>query len=152
MIKRIRARLFHWYFLLRRPMTLGVRILVRDDAGRLLLVRHSYVAGWHLPGGGVERRETAEEAARKELFEEAAIEATGPFELAGFYANRQASPRDHVVVFLLGEWRQSEPFKPTREILEARFFAINELPPDIAVSTRRRLAELIDGEPRSAYW
>jgi hypothetical protein len=84
MIRCIRARLFHWYFLLRRPMTLGVRVLVRDKSGAVLLVRHSYVAGWHLPGGGVERGETAQDAARKELMEEAAIESLGEFELAGF--------------------------------------------------------------------
>ncbi len=152
MIRRIRAQLFHWYFLLRRPMTLGVRVLVRDKSGAVLLVRHSYVAGWHLPGGGVERGETAQDAARKELMEEAAIETLGEFELAGFYANRQASPRDHVVLFKLREWRQKKPFKPTREILEAQFFGLDNLPSDIAKSTRRRLAELVDGEPQSFFW
>lgn len=52
----IRGRLFHTLFLLQRPMTLGVRGLVLDvPAKTVMLIRHTYVPGWHLPGGGVER-------------------------------------------------------------------------------------------------
>ena len=46
-------KVFHLYWRFARGMTLGVRAVVIDDAGRVFLVRHTYVAGWHLPGGGV---------------------------------------------------------------------------------------------------
>ena len=55
----LRARLFHLYFLIRRPLTLGVRAVIHDrEANAILLIRHTYVPGWQLPGGGVEVGET----------------------------------------------------------------------------------------------
>ena len=47
-------RVMHVYWRFARGLTLGVRALVVDGQGRIFLVKHSYVSGWHLPGGGVE--------------------------------------------------------------------------------------------------
>ena len=59
---RALTRIAHVYFALARGMTMGVRAACFDEAGRVFLVRHSYVPGWHLPGGGIERGETALDA------------------------------------------------------------------------------------------
>jgi len=59
-----------------RPTTVGVKCLVVCD-GEFLLVRHNYGHGaWTIPGGGVERGESFEEATKRELFEETGIVAT----------------------------------------------------------------------------
>ena len=50
--------LFFWWSRLTRAKTLGVRVLVQAEAGRVLLVRHTYLDGWYLPGGGVDGGET----------------------------------------------------------------------------------------------
>lgn len=149
----IRARLFHSYFLLSRPMTLGVRALVHDrDAHAVLLIRHTYVPGWHLPGGGVEVGETMVESLRRELDEEGNIELFGPADLRSMHYNTGSSRRDHVALYVVTEYRQREPKKRDREIAEARFFPVGELPADTTPATRRRIAEVFGEAAVSAYW
>ncbi|MEC9401119.1 MAG: NUDIX domain-containing protein, partial [Pseudomonadota bacterium] len=67
------TRLIQGIGLVRNPFTLGVRVIVEDRNSRVLLVRHSYVTGWYLPGGGVDKGETMEEAACREVLEEAGV-------------------------------------------------------------------------------
>jgi 8-oxo-dGTP pyrophosphatase MutT (NUDIX family) len=149
----LRGRLFHFYFLLRRPMTLGVRGLVYDEAlNSVLLIRHTYVPGWQLPGGGVELGETMLEALERELFEEGNIALTAPPELKSLYFNRQASRRDHVALYLIRAFSQSGPKLPDREIAESGFFPLDDLPETVTPATRRRIAEIFGGEPASPFW
>ena len=149
----LRAKLFHTYFLLRRPMTLGVRGLVFDrQAGSVFLIRHTYVPGWQLPGGGVERHETFQLSLERELAEEGNIELTGPPILASLHFNRQSSPRDHVALFLVDAFRQTAPKLPDREIADAGFFPLDSLPADTTPATSRRIDEVLKGRPVSPYW
>lgn len=149
---RVRIRLFHWYFLLRRPMTLGTRVAVFDERGRVLLVRHTYVPGWHFPGGGVERGETAGESLVRELAEEAGIEPLEAPLLVSTHLNRNASPRDHVLFHVCRNWRRLREFRPDREIAEAGFFDLSNLPDGTVAATRQRLAELAGEAEISPYW
>src|SRR5438128_1303607 len=100
-------RVLHAYWRFARAMTLGVRALVLDEAGRIFLVKHSYVVGWHLPGGGVEAGETLTQALARELREEGNIELTEPPQLYGFYFNSRDSRRDHVAVYVVRGFRQT---------------------------------------------
>jgi 8-oxo-dGTP pyrophosphatase MutT (NUDIX family) len=138
--------------LLARPMTLGVRGLVLDAEGRALLVRHTYVKGFYLPGGGVEPGETLEEALTRELMEEGNVLIEQPPALHKVYLNRSASPRDHVALFVVRQFHQPGPFLPNREIAEAGFFALDALPEAVTRATRARLTEILQGGPTSAYW
>jgi ADP-ribose pyrophosphatase YjhB (NUDIX family) len=54
----------------------GSHILAIDDAGRILVVRTTYLGpGWMLPGGRVEHDEAPHEAAQRETREETGLEA-----------------------------------------------------------------------------
>lgn len=142
---------FRAWWRLQRPMTLGVRTLITDDAGRTLLVRHGYAHGWHMPGGGVERGETAVDAALREAAEEAGIEAIGAPTLLGFYSNHAIMPNDHIAFYRINTWKAGTP-RESREIAERGFFALDALPESVTPGTRRRLAEVFDGAPISSKW
>ncbi|MER8956405.1 NUDIX domain-containing protein [Mesorhizobium sp. M0833] len=149
----LRARLFHLYFVLRRPMTLGVRGLIHDRASNsVFLIRHTYVPGWHLPGGGVEPGETMIEALARELSEEGNIALTGPPVLKSLHFNRRASRRDHVGLYLVEEFNQTAPKLPDREIAEAGFFSLDRLPEGTTPATLRRIAEIFGSQPTLPYW
>jgi ADP-ribose pyrophosphatase YjhB (NUDIX family) len=140
---RIRGKLFHAYFLFRRPMTLGVRAFVFDEANnRVFLIRHTYVPGWQMPGGGVETGETFGECLAKELAEEGNIELTGEPCLFALYFNRQTSKRDHVALYVCKDFVQTTPKLPDHEIAESGFFALTALPEDTTPATRRRIEEI----------
>lgn len=145
------GRALHVYFVLTRSMTLGVRAACFDGEGRLFLVRHSYIVGWHMPGGGVERHETVEQALEKELREEGNLVISGKPQLFHVYFNNRTSKRDHVVFYRV-EVVQPAPRKPDLEIVESGFFPLDALPPGTTKATFRRLKELEGAEPPSNYW
>jgi len=150
---RLRVKLFHLWHLFRRPLTLGVRGVVFDGEQRaVFLVRHTYVNGWHLPGGGVEPGETMFSALARELSEEGNIRLTAAPELKSVHFNRRASRRDHVAIYLITRFEQTEPRKSDLEIPEARFFPLDALPSGTTEGTRRRLAEIFEGVAPSEDW
>jgi ADP-ribose pyrophosphatase YjhB (NUDIX family) len=146
------TRGLHTYWRFARGMTLGVRAAVLDEQNRVFLIRHTYVSGWHLPGGGVETGETALEALTRELREEACIALDEPPVLAGVFFNSRVSRRDHVLVYVARRFTVLAEKKPDREIAEAGFFPIDCLPEDTTAATRRRLAEILEGQAPSSTW
>jgi 8-oxo-dGTP pyrophosphatase MutT (NUDIX family) len=137
--------LLHRYWRLTRGLTLGVRGAVFDAQGRVLLVRHTYASGWHMPGGGVEPRETAVAALARELDEEAGIALGGPPRLHGVFYNRKVGKRDHVLVYVVRDFTVVREKRPDREIAEVGFFPLDALPDATTAPTRRRLAEIAAG-------
>lgn len=135
-----------------KGVTFGIRGFVTDEDGQVLLVRHSYIAGWHIPGGSVDPNESAVEAVARELAEEAAIAPVGEIRLMGLHFNRGMAGRDHVAVYHVPRWRQLKPFTPTREILEARFFPMDRLPDGTGEGSRRRVREHLEGLAPDVLW
>ncbi|WP_230531676.1 NUDIX domain-containing protein [Microvirga roseola] len=152
LFSRLVSRGLHTYWRFSRGLTLGVRGVVLDAENRVFLIRHTYISGWHLPGGGVETGETALEALSRELREEACIALDGTPELAGVFFNNRISRRDHVLVYIIRRFTVLEAKQPDREIAEAGFFPLDRLPDGTTEATRRRLAEALEGEPPTANW
>ncbi|MES2750105.1 MAG: NUDIX domain-containing protein [Pseudomonadota bacterium] len=145
-------RVFHVYSRFARGMTLGVRAVVLDSDNRVFLVKHSYVTGWHLPGGGVETGETFMVSLMRELIEEGRIEMTGEPRLHGLFFNRRISPRDHVAVYIVRAYRQDRMPERNREIIACGFFAVADLPPETTRGTRARIAEVLENRPVTEDW
>ena len=145
-------RFFHVYWRFARGMTLGVRAVVLDAEDRVFLVKHSYVSGWHLPGGGVEAGETLREALQRELAEEGRIEISGEPALHGLFLNSHVSRRDHVAVYLVRHFAQDRLPEPNGEIVACGFFDARALPEETTFGTRLRISEVLEGRPPKATW
>jgi 8-oxo-dGTP pyrophosphatase MutT (NUDIX family) len=145
-------RILHLYWRFARGMTLGVRAVVLDRDNRVFLVEHSYVPGWHLPGGGVETGETFGEALQRELMEEGRIALSGEPALHGLFFNNHASRRDHVAVYVVRDFSQDRLPEANREIIACGFFAATALPADTTRGTRLRISEVLQGNAKTATW
>lgn len=140
----------HLYWRMLRPSTRGARAIVVDEEGEVLLVKHSYGSQyWYLPGGGVKRGESPEQAVRRELYEELEIrlDETVAF---GQYTNQVEGKIDTVHIYSARIQRQ--PTKSSSEIAFAQWFPLDQLPVDTSPATRRRLREFLGMAERSDAW
>jgi ADP-ribose pyrophosphatase YjhB (NUDIX family) len=134
-----RARKAWWRW--RRPQLIGCRVIAVDDAGRVLLIRHSYGArGWTLPAGGLRAGEDPVLGALRELREETACllhkaRLVETFEEHAF----GTAHRVHVVA----GYAASELRPDRREVIEAAFFALDTLPDTLPPGSRERLPALV---------
>jgi ADP-ribose pyrophosphatase YjhB (NUDIX family) len=137
---------------LRPRLTLGVRLVALDAEGRVLLVRHSYLPGLHLPGGAVGPGESCRLAVEREAREEGGLVLEAAPELFHVYWNPAGGRHDHVVLFIARNVRQLAPRPMSLEILSAGFHPLDRLPEDVTPATRRRLAEIAEGLPPADTW
>lgn len=149
---RVRSWLHLFVVGVKRRMVIGARLALVHD-GRVLLVRHTYMPGWHFPGGGVEPGETAAEAARREGLEETGFAAEGPLRLHGLFLNASAATnRDHVAVYVATAFRQVRDFRRDAEIAEIGWFAPDGLPEGVDPGTALRVAEIVAGTTPGERW
>jgi 8-oxo-dGTP pyrophosphatase MutT (NUDIX family) len=138
------------YLFFVRPLALGVRVMMIRN-GEVLLLRQTYTSGWFMPGGGVDRGETLDAAARREVAEEAGAELHN-LSLIGAYTNLKEWKSDHNVLFLSTEFTLSG--KPDLEVAELRFFPLDALPEDLWPGHRQRIQEYGEGQvpPQFGEW
>ena len=135
---------------LRAPVTLGASALIVDPEGRVALVRHTYMSGWMLPGGGVERAEPPADAILREMGEELGTLRCDPPVFFGLYTRRSGWATNVIAVYRL--MNSSLDYRPNYEIADLKFFDPVAPPPDTTAGTLRRLAEFTGKAPLSAYW
>lgn len=125
-----------------RPRTQGVKVMLFNDAGELLLIRNSYGRGdlFVLPGGGVRPFEAFDAAARREVREELGCTAEGLALISTHYSTAEGK-RD--IVQLFSAKAAGGLVADGREVAEARLFPLDALPASTSAATRRRVEELL---------
>ncbi len=122
----------------------GARIVIVDDR-KVLLVAHWYAPWtWTLPGGGVDKDETPEEAAMREAVEETGIRVKSIAGEIGTYTGTLGK-MDKVTVFYSGDFEGSLNMVPSLEIMARSWFDIDNLPPEVSPANRRRIEAYRDG-------
>lgn len=111
----------------------GVTVLLEDEAGRVLLVRHVDFDGWSTLGGAVEPDESPADAAVREAFEELGvrIELTGIAGVIGgpeFRATyRNGDQTAYVTTVYRARLISGEVIPDGEEVTEAKWFTSSEL-------------------------
>ena len=152
LVRVLFSRTLHTYFIMRRGLTLGVRAIVRSNDGKFLLVRHTYTPGWHFPGGGVEKGQTAEQALRDELRQETGLQIKRKAIMHGLFYNNDVSKRDHVLAYHCDVQGVLEAKPRSMEIAEIGYFSFEDLPLDTDPGTARRIREIVLGDEMTEVW
>lgn len=140
-------RMYWWIF---RPETRGVRALVLDETGRVVLVQHSYDSLWYFPGGRVRKGEDATEALRRELSEELGTSNVTIERSLGVYSSEREFKKDTIEVFVA---RVLGPVTARSvEISAARSFPLDQVPQGTSSATKRRLSEYLGHSTVSTAW
>jgi ADP-ribose pyrophosphatase YjhB (NUDIX family) len=132
------------------PTAFGANAVVEDENGHVLVVRHTYLPGWHLPGGGVNTGEPPADAIIRELREEIGLLEFSPPELMGLFTRKLVWIGNVIALYRVRDAKFE--FKRNLEILEAKFVDPANLPDGLAPGTKRRLLELANNTPPSSHW
>ena len=136
---------FKIYCYLFRPIRMGVRVMM-VEGDQAWLVRHTYLNGWFLPGGGLNKWESLDQAARREAREETGAEL-GDITLLGVFTSYRQWKTDHTAVFLCKDFKFEGG--SDAEIAELKLFPITQLPENMYDLHQNVLKKYLTGEIRS---
>ena len=136
---------FKIYCFIFRPIRMGVRVaMIEND--KVWLIRHTYLDGWFLPGGGLNKWEALDQAARREAREETGAEL-GDVSLLGVFTSYRQWKTDHTAVFLCKDFKFEGV--SDAEIAELKLFPITQLPENMYDLHQNVLKKYLAGEIRS---
>ncbi len=126
-MERVKYFLAKVYWFVFRPKTYGVKCVIKYG-DEILMIKNSYGPwnNWMLPGGGIGKGETTEDAVKREIKEEVSITGIN-FRKIGEYNSQKEYKRDTVTVFVC-ETKNREFKIDSKEISEARWFNVYNLP------------------------
>lgn len=125
-----------------------VSAVVRDGAGRILLVRRQDDGSWCCPGGHVDFGETVTEALHREVAEEAGveIEVERPVGIYSVFGEKAPVPGKHYLAISFACRHAAGTPRPGADELEARWFSASELPP-LRSNHAERIRDALAGGP-----
>ena len=111
----------------------SVSVVVRDEEGRVLLVRHAETGDWVTPGGALEPSEPPADAAVRETWEETGLHVR-LVRLAGVYGGseyvvryRNGDVNSYAMIVFEGEVIGGVAKPDGSETLEVRFLSLEEI-------------------------
>lgn len=115
----------HWFIF--RLKTFGVKCVIKFE-NEILMVKHTYGEkdNWMFPGGRIRRKETAEQAVKREIFEEIGIQINN-LKKVGEYSSAKEFKKDTIIVFQAKSDTKDIQID-NKEIKEARWFKLDDLP------------------------
>ena len=124
-----------------RRFTVTAGAFVFDEPGRILLLEHEFrpESRWGIPGGFLNKGEQPEDAMRRELREEVALEVE---DVQFLFARTLPKPRQVEIYFACTT--KSEPTPSSFEIRKAAWFAPDDLPDDLPRDQLRMIKRAID--------
>jgi ADP-ribose pyrophosphatase YjhB (NUDIX family) len=141
-LKQLLYKIYRLSWKITQPQTIGVRVfLVKNQ--QILLVKHTYSNQWFLPGGGLKKGETLEQAIRRELTEELGVRIE-KLELFGAYNNFFEGKKDYIILFKSDDF--SLPNKKDSEIEQFSFFSYENIPKSTSPGTKRRITEFLENK------
>lgn len=129
LIAKIVKKGLQFYWRRTRGLSLGVRAIVVDVDGRVLLVRPQEGSPWMLPNAEVRKGETAEDALRRMLDGTLSITLEASPDFIAVRADPASHPGGHWAIVAVRHWRQNGA--RDRAPIEARRFDISHLPPGL---------------------
>jgi len=149
---RVQKRLWKLF----RPHTRGVKVLLFNQSGEVMLIRNSYGRSdlFVLPGGGIRPFEQPARAAHREIGEELGCKV-GELTAVSTHTSNAEGKRDTIHLFsgqMLSGHAGSEYRADNFEVEEARYFPLDSLPANISAATLRRIEEQSGKRKRDGTW